>query len=193
MKKIIAFCGYPTAGKDEAAKALVEDLGFKRVSFADPIRKAALALDPMVSQDTGWVSGRPFNYGIRLSEIVGEVGWTAAKLEPEVRRLLQVLGTEAGRDIHGSNCWVDAAVRDIESSESNRIVITDARFGNEVAMIRRMGGIIIHVCRASAVQLNDHPSEMMDYPSVAEGTLENNGTIEDLHRAAKEFASAYLA
>lgn len=193
MKRVIALCGYPTAGKDEAAKCLVEEMEFTRVSFADPLRQSLLALDPMVSQDVGWVSGRPFNYGIRLSELIEEIGWTEAKKEPEVRRLLQVMGTEAGREIHGKDCWVDAACRKIQSAPTNNIVITDTRFENEVAMVRRMRGIIVHITRANAVQINNHPSEMMDYARVSDGTIDNNGTIEDLHRSIKEFASAYLA
>ena len=78
---LIGTTGRKQAGKDSFAARLVEAHGFTRVTFADPMREFALALDPLVDGH------------YRLSEIVRSLGWDVAKESiPEVRRTLQRLG-----------------------------------------------------------------------------------------------------
>ena len=45
---LIGLCGYAAAGKDTAARVLIDEFFFQRVAFADPIKAALLALDPFV-------------------------------------------------------------------------------------------------------------------------------------------------
>ncbi|MBT6872238.1 MAG: hypothetical protein HOA26_03225, partial [Actinobacteria bacterium] len=81
---LLGLNGPPGCGKDTAANYLVAEHNFTKVAFADPIRVAAFGLDPFVGP------------GVRLSEIVAAYGWDQAKRSwPEVRRILQALGTEA--------------------------------------------------------------------------------------------------
>ena len=50
---------------------------------------------------------------VTYREAIEERGYTEAKAEfPEVRRLLQVFGTEVGRDLFGENVWVDIMKRE---------------------------------------------------------------------------------
>src|SRR5690606_2560032 len=44
----IGLMGYARSGKDTAGAMLHADLGYRRVSFADPVREMALALDPII-------------------------------------------------------------------------------------------------------------------------------------------------
>ena len=94
-----------------------------------------------------------------------EVDTYIVKLTP--RKLLQLLGTEAGRQIIHPNVWVNALFADyvcdncgqqecptgeedtgqiIDSSFPNWI-ITDVRFPNEIKAIQDRGGIVIRVNR----------------------------------------------
>jgi hypothetical protein len=87
VRILFGLTGPPGCGKDAAADHLAEAHGFARVAFADPIRQAALILDPYIP-GTG-----------RLSDVVHQYGWTTAKTRwPEVRRILQLLGTELAAD-----------------------------------------------------------------------------------------------
>jgi hypothetical protein len=65
------------------------------------------------------------------------------KLTP--RLLLQLLGTECGRQILHPNIWVNATMADY--TEHSNWIISDVRFPNEVKAIKDRGGISIRVNR----------------------------------------------
>jgi hypothetical protein len=165
VSKLIGLCGYCGSGKDEAAKALIAN-GWHQMSFAEPLRRMALALDPYII------------FGSRLSDVVANVGWTEAKKNPEVRRTLQKLGTEAVRDIIGFDTWVQLADRTMPSDRD--VVFTDVRFANEAEMIWGRGGRIYRIERPGYVPATNHVSE--SYPFNPDGKITNGGTVDDLHR-----------
>ncbi len=170
---VLALCGYPKVGKDTIAEHLVANHGFVRVAFADPLREALLALDPLVLVEN--------NYG-RLSTFVRTLGWTRCKESPEVRTLLQRMGTEAGRNIHGEDCWVNLAWAKI-LGQVKPVVITDMRFDNEVRMVRGLykldrNPFVAHIVRPGFGKVNEHASEQLDYSKIADGTFVNNGVSE---------------
>ncbi len=154
MIDVIGLSGYARTGKDTAAKYLRE-LGFKRVAFADTLRSAAYALNPIVNVD-------PFDIEryFYLQDIIDEYGWDGYKnteFAGEIRRILQRLGTEVGRNLIGEDVWVAAT---FENLPSDKYVVTDVRFPNEADYIReRYDGLIIRIERPGVGPINDHPSE----------------------------------
>jgi hypothetical protein len=177
---LVGLCGYAGSGKDEAAKGLVAD-GWERVALADALRDALAALDPLIHASNNHVVTVLSNV---LAEFDGD--WDAVKKFHDVRRLLQRLGTEAGRDIHGQDCWVNIARRKILAT-SNNVVVTDIRFANEAAMIRDLGGVLVRVERPGVGPVNEHVSEVM--PFEADHTLLNDGSIEQLHDTIRRLAT----
>ena len=182
--KVIGLTGYARSGKDTAVSFLVEK-GFVRVSFADALREAALALDPIIPLEfeaSGSVS--PFTACMRLSELVAGEGWERAKEFSEVRRTLQRIGTEAGRDIHGIDCWVniaaDKASRALEAGKS--VAFSDVRFSNELAAIVRLAGwydaecSIYRISRKGVGPINNHSSDIIDLKW--DGEIHNDSDIE---------------
>lgn len=165
-RRIIGLTGYATAGKDEAAKGLPD---WTRVALADGVREAVCALNPIMDDAN------------TFRDVLAVCGtWDNAKRDSEVRRLLQRMGTEAGRNIHGDDCWIKIAHRKVEAAPGN-VVITDVRFANEAAAIRSWGGRIVRVERPGVGPVNGHSSEAQDFE--ADDTLINDGTIEELHIA----------
>src|SRR5690606_2925967 len=77
---------------------------------------------------------------LRLTQVVGNLGWERAKDVPEVRRTLQRLGV-AIRELD-TGFWLHAAARTIEAAlgGGRPVVVTDVRFPNEAEYIRRKGG-----------------------------------------------------
>jgi len=140
---LIGLSGYAQTGKDTAATHLA-DYSFTRLAFADPLRAAALAVNPYID-----------GYRHRLSDIVGPNGWEAAKRTPEVRAFLQRFGV-AIRDID-PDFWVNATMRRIEPGK--RYVITDVRFPNEAQAIKARGGFVVRVHRPGVKAVNAHVSE----------------------------------
>jgi hypothetical protein len=75
------------------------------------------------------------------------------------RELLQLFGTNACRGIM-SNLWPEYLRRSIENSQAAINVVTDARFPNEIEMLREMGGYIVRLYRNTGSNLaTNHPSE----------------------------------
>lgn len=143
---IVAFSGPAQSGKTSAAQYLANTRGYVVASFADPIRDAAFRLDPIVSG------------GVTLREAVGDLGWQRAKLAyPEVRRTLQKLGTEVGREMFGLDCWVDRALAMIADDEP--VAFDDTRFDNEARAVRATGGIIVEIRRPDYEYSGAHASE----------------------------------
>lgn len=170
---IVAFSGLKGSGKDTAAAVLINDYGFTKIAFADAVREMALVIDPIVIVPEGIA---------RLSYLVEQYGWDIIKREvPEVRRLLQVIGVEAGRMLFGENVWIDILNKrfpDIRSDES-RYVVTDCRFVNEAKFVEREGGAVVWVERPG-VESDGHASESRDVFPYRDYELWNDGSIEDL-------------
>lgn len=174
---IMALAGYAGAGKDSVADVLVAERGFIKYSWADTLRQAAAALNPIVDADGGHI--------LRYNDVIDMVGYTEAKIQfPEVRLVLQRLGTEVGRNLISDTVWVDATLAHIERecSPFDNIVIADTRFPNEANAIKsRTGGnLVVRVTRPGIGPESDHPSEtsLDDYDF--DFYFSNSGEIVDL-------------
>jgi hypothetical protein len=167
---IIGVSGYARVGKDTFADQLVSQQGFTKMSFADPMRKALLTLNPLITLGGSYVP---------LASAVRMIGWDSLKTEsPDVRPLLQRLGTEVGRNMFGDNFWVDLALK--EAAKHEDVVFADVRFKNEADAIVDAGGIIVRVIRDGFGPANDHISEvdMDDY--ICKHRVNNSSSIDDL-------------
>lgn len=171
MNRLIALSGYARCGKDSIGQIL-SGCGYQRVGFADSLREVALALDPMVDAPT-------HSLHARLSSVVQAYGWEMAKDNyPDVRRLLQRLGTDVGRAFFGENVWVDLAMRKV----AGPTVFTDCRFPNEADAIREAGGSVWRVHRHGFGPVNAHPSETALDSYDFDWHIWNNSTLDSLAR-----------
>jgi dephospho-CoA kinase len=165
---IIGLSGYASAGKDTVSQILVDKFGYKRMAFADSIRDILYTLNPLAQK------------GIYIKQLVDEYGWDIAKQDPEVRRLLQVLGTEVGREFFGDDIWVDTLIAKIEPED--KVVITDVRFPNEAREINYLAGQIWRVNRNGIEAVNEHVSETQMDNYDFDFVINNNGSLEDLEQ-----------
>jgi hypothetical protein len=163
---IIGLSGYAQSGKDTVAELLCLNYGFKRISFALPMRDAIYTLNP-------YVEG-----GNRVVDLVDEYGWDVAKANPEVRRLLQVFGTEVGRNLFGENFWIDQAFKRAEEYE--RVVFSDVRFPNEATAIQAKGGDVWRINRHNHAPVNGHKSEHAMDNFMFKQVIYNDGSLDDL-------------
>lgn len=139
------FSGKDTFGRAFALKARDNGFGSMRVFFAKPIKEACCVL----------------------------FGWTMEQLEDEVfketvdsrygitpRHAMVTLGTEWGRDLISENIWVNIAESRILATDIMTIpYITDLRFENESEMVRRIGGLVVHISDGKPRDPNAHRSE----------------------------------
>lgn len=180
MFQVVGFHGYVGSGKDEAARAI--EATHVPVAFADKLREGLLALNPIVSYD-------PVFGLVRLQDYVTSIGWDEAKKHPEIRRLMQSYGTEAGRHIHGELCWnILARERSHEIlMKGGNVAFTDIRHEDEEQLCHEFGGIILHIVKPNNGPVNDHSSEHQKIK--VDAIIVNNGTIADLHRQVREYVN----
>jgi hypothetical protein len=119
------------------------------------------------------------------------------KLTP--RKILQLLGTEAGRGIIHPNIWVNSMFSEYIGVDKFRAetpeypwqfpnwIITDTRFPNELEAVKERGGITIVVKRPETDHLaGDHASETALDNSTFDEVIVNDGSLEDLIEKVKE-------
>ncbi len=188
MTKYVGICGLARHGKDTIANVLVEEFGFTKLAFADRLKQIALAIDPFVR--TG--GDENFKY---LSQVVNDLGWERAKSIEDVRRILQRIGTEAGRQLISDSLWVDLLEK--EASKHDLVVVPDVRFPNEAQKLLELKAIMIHVTNPN-IQHNgvgtQHASEQFSEQLKAHChyLILNEGSISELHSKIRSIVKEIL-
>lgn len=176
LPQIIGLNGVARAGKDTVAQILHDLYGYEPVSFSDMLNEALIALNPWVDilpSAEGFSTG---GYG-RYADLVDGIGYERAKEQPEVRRLLQAMGTEVGRNLLGADIWVDALFKNLPKG---LVAITNVRFPNEYDATVHAGGVNWRVLRPGFTAANGHISDTALDQHIFDQHIENNGTKHDL-------------
>lgn len=168
---LIGLTGYAGSGKDTVADIIVQDYGFVKMAFADPLREMLLVLNPMISPT------------VYLRQIVERHGWRWAKQRfPEVRRLMQVFGTDVVRNLIMQDFWVKKLEERI--NQNSLVVVSDVRFPDEADLLLGRGGVMIRVEREGVNKLN-HISEEIDGIS-CDAVINNDQSFEHLRKTIGE-------
>ena len=181
---IIGIHGFAQSGKDTLGQAFVDDYGFTKVGFADKIRQAVYLLNPILSHN-------PLGETTRVQDVVDEHGWEWSKKQyKEVRRLLQVFGTDVGRGMLYDGVWIDNLIKELDQKKD--YVITDVRFENEVNKILEAGGFVVKINRPGVGPVNSHSSDQGLPDEMFDIIIENDSTVYDLQAEARFIhATAY--
>lgn len=137
MGKLIGVMGLIGSGKGAMADYLVKTKGFKRLSFADPVKDAASAI-------FGW--NRAMLQGdteeSRKWREEKDAFWSTVLERPFSPRIaLQEIGTEVGRNYFHPDIWLKNLEKKIlDDAGHSNFVIDDCRFPNEIQLIQSMGG-----------------------------------------------------
>ena len=201
---IVGITGFIGSGKDTIADYLVTFKGFRKMSFAEPLKDAISAI---FGWDRELLEGRTA-HSREWREQVDP--WWAARLDlPHLtpRFVLQQWGTEVGRRAFHDDIWIASVENKLRSIKDN-IVLSDARFPNELKAVKNAGGITIRVNRGenpvwydAAIEfsrgyysagymdarkvLEEHNVHASEYSSVGlrhDYYIDNNGTVDELHR-----------
>lgn len=171
---LIGIAGRARSGKDTVANFIIAAIGGYRYSFADPIRAMLVPLGVDMS-DPYWQA--------RKEDVIPALG-----VSP--RRMMQTLGTEWGRQLINPDLWIIMAHQRLLQNGPG-MVISDVRFENEAAWIRKHGGRIIHVIRPEAKAVEAHASEDGIEVQDTDAQLFNNGTLEELQLSVRELLRVY--
>jgi len=189
---IIGVCGLIGSGKNTVADYLVEKHNFVPVSFAAVLKDACASL---FGWDRDMLEGKSEESRIQREQV--DKFWADRLNIPcfTPRYALQYIGTDVMRNHFHSDIWVIAAEQRIMKYDN--VVISDVRFPNEMAMIRRNGGQIWCVERTrplwytTALQDPDkmaedypevHPSEFVWVGEKFDKIIINRSTLDQLYR-----------
>lgn len=121
---MIGLSGKAGSGKDFVGREVLRPLGYRQWAYAWPLKTQ--------------IVGRGETY----EDVM-------VNKPPRVRELLQVAGTEQGRDVFGRDYWVrqlGAWLRILhEELGLSKFYVTDVRFPNEVEYIQSIGGKVVRL------------------------------------------------
>jgi hypothetical protein len=197
---IVGVCGLIGAGKDTVADYLVNIHQFRRESFASTLKDAVSAV---FGWDRDLLEGRTRQSREWREQV--DMWWAERLGMPDLtpRWVLQHWGTEVVRKSFHDNTWIASLENKLRKSQDD-VVISDCRFPNEIAAIRRAGGMVIRVRRGPdpdwygvalaanqhlqpnasteiLKQLGVHASETAWIGTDFDAVLDNNGTMDYLY------------
>jgi hypothetical protein len=143
--------------------------------MSKPLEKALLILNPIVDR----------NMNLRYSEVHEAVGYDESKKIPEVRRLLQTLGTEVGRNLMGEDVWLNKVIEDTMLHwPKQNVVVTGVRYPNELQGFKNSAARhsleSVWIERPGVKAINAHSSDNTLSRSDFDMYCINSGTLEDL-------------
>lgn len=172
MSSTIIALGYRArSGKDTVGDYLVDKWGFKRIAFADKLKQVVSTLTGQDAFDTD------FKFRTQTSGLTGG-------------QMLQQVGV-AIRGVH-ENIWIEASgLGAYALMPGARVVVTDCRFKNEAAAVKRLGGHLVEV-RRPGLPIDLHSSEISGMLVNWDHVLHNDGTLNDLYVRVDALAACIL-
>lgn len=221
--KIIGLTGKAGSGKDTVAQIALEwceekGINAERVAFADPLKLSAaraLGASKTVTQEQAVQFCNELKEGGRI-----KVELPTGPLDPireyEIsgREYLQWYGTEAHRDVFGTEFWVNATMEPLderfrELRAPDVVFITDCRFPNEAAAVNDRSGEVWEVVRpaleeaqrgvgqpGNQIKLDPKEEQHSSEAGLPEGAIEfqinNSGSLDDLRSLVRSVCESNL-
>ena len=190
---VIGIVGFKGSGKGTIGSYLYREYGYAEDSFAKSLKDATSSI---FNWDRELLEGET-KQSREWREEIDE--WWSSRLGYEVtpRKILQTLGTETIRTHFHRDIWIYSIERRIANK---KVVITDCRFPNEIALIKKMNGVIWHVKKGSdpdwfafrdksffpEFMVEQHPevhiSEWSWCSHIPDVIIKNNKTIPELYQ-----------
>lgn len=168
--------------------------------YAARVRKSLWVLGRTFTSEWSLTMRSVFGSTLTLPQRQAAVGalirWvedTLARGEIDARSVCQQLGTEIGRVHWGPQVWIAVAIHRLRerhvASPFPVAVVTDGRFGNELANLRLvLAAKCVRIYRKSAdAERASHASEV-SFPDdqFMDWVIDNDGSIDDLRTAVTE-------
>ena len=156
MAKIVGFLGKKGSGKDTSGTYLIENYGYIRYAFGDPVKEVCRHMFNLKED--------------QLTGINKEIVDPRWNMKP--REMFQYIGTEFGQfEIHKiipkineqvkfRSLWCKLFEQWLEEHKKDKIVITDVRFNHEIDCILKHGGEIFKIENPNNESNDNHLSEI---------------------------------
>ena len=188
--KIIGIMGLAGVGKDTAADIIASQVpSVVRFAFATLLRKeiaGSWGLDPRVLSDRALRAQPLEQLAMRrcIDPGFSQYAWELSTLSALKPRTVMQRWGDYRRHQNPDHFISPAEATRVRAvfAGCHLMVVTDVRFENEAAWIRRHGGVLWRVARSDLQGDFAHVSEreLRDMP--ADATIVNDGTLDDLRR-----------
>lgn len=198
--RLIALGGNPASGKDLMARFLRDEFNYKVLGMSDTLAKHLQILDPYVPDTRDEETARKrIKRFIRYSELLEDVGYTKAKENPEVRRVLKTYATDLVRDQIQLNYWIEqmrGRIKEIVEVAGNRVVITGIRFPNEMRMVQSFRYKELKIdtvwLKRPGAHGSSHPSDKSLAPKDFDRVIENDGTVAQFEKKISDYMESFV-
>jgi hypothetical protein len=186
---LFVISGKARSGKDSVYNILARCGGFKRVAFADPLKKMCsvvfnIPLEYFYDDDK---KDAPFEVPVSYIDCFYDLQFAVGTELPlrdiefvSPRDLMQQIGMLVRENVD-KDYWVKLLIKELQQVDGN-IAITDARMQNERDALKAIGGTLVLVKKPSVDSTDGHISENdlgneEDYDLI----INNDGTLSQLH------------
>lgn len=159
--RLIGLAGPAGSGKDSVAEVLVKHHGYTSISFAAPLKKMLEVLGVDMTDRSKKELPHP---------VFGK----------SPRQMAQTLGTEWMRNCVNVDGWTLLLEHTLARYSTTSFVITDVRFPNEVALVKRRFGEMWFIARPGVAPVARHSSESSVRIIDCDRSFRNDGTLRDL-------------
>jgi len=166
MTVLIGLIGLKQSGKDTFADYLVANHHFRKLAFAEPVKKLCQTMFLLTEEQ--------LNDPELKEKVDGRWG-----LSP--RQMMQKVGTDMVRQMWDDDFWVKNM--DMRLSQiADNVVISDVRFPNEAEWVRGKGGLLVRIDDGREQSSDAHASETSQSVIKEDVCIfnEKNG-LEDFH------------
>jgi hypothetical protein len=206
MKQLIAFVGFKGSGKNTAANILLPN-DFVSFSFADPIKDC---LSAIFCWDRQMIEGITAESRVWREQV--DRYWADKLGIPDFtpRWAMTNFGTQLMRQHFNENIWLYNMERRISLVPPDfSVALIDCRFVNEIAMAKSWGGKVVRIKRGADPawtnlarkahagdetcrrilkdELKIHETEFEWIGCKLDHTIDNDGTISELHQKVLDF------
>lgn len=187
---IIALHGQKNNGKDTAGEMLIElgtseGIRFKRVAFADLMKKLAANSFGIYEHEVEWSDDRKDRY---VSISSSHDSYSSEKIITFREYLISFGQTMKAQ--FGDDFWARLAFSNIAPWPD--IVVTDLRFEAEAEYLRNLGAYVVHIYREENQEDGTLEGEQKLPEIYIDYHLPNTGTLDELKSNTKELLKNIL-
>ncbi len=182
MKTIILINGLPRVGKDKTADIFVKNGGYKKSSFATPMKNIISSTFGISLNDLELMKNDIEKYSIEIKDNSNN----QHKLikQTNFRDILRLFGTEGMKPIFGNNVWSNLLYNEVLKSKTNLHVVADYRFMSEYQPQDGINITKILVKDKRKLPTKGHSSDIELYKNnvIFDYVINNIGTLDELEK-----------
>lgn len=137
-KKVIAICGYKRSGKDTVANFIQSNYNYSHVKIANSLKNICKYMFDFTDDEMETDSKDVLNdqWGVTPRKVLQYFG--TEMMQYHIQELIPNIGREF---------WIRKCIKDMESLNNDKIVISDLRFIHEYEALKRKYGKSLYILK----------------------------------------------